>query len=59
MIKFRRMRWMGHVTKMGEINSHRFFIGKSEGRRPLDRSSRRWVHNVKMDHGEKGLGDID
>jgi hypothetical protein len=27
-------------------------IGKPEGKRPLERPSRRWVDNIKMDLGE-------
>jgi hypothetical protein len=35
-IKSRRMRWAGHVTRMGEKrNSNRLLMGKPEGKRPL------------------------
>jgi hypothetical protein len=35
-IKARRMRWAGHVARMGEKrNAYRFLVGKPEGRRPL------------------------
>jgi hypothetical protein len=44
------MRWAGHVTGMGEKrNVYRLLVGKPEGRRPLGRSRRRWVDNIKMD----------
>jgi hypothetical protein len=33
MIKSRRMRWVGHVARMGE---KRILVGKPEGRRPLE-----------------------
>jgi hypothetical protein len=50
MIKSRRMRWAGHVARMGEKrNSYRILVGKPEGRRPLGRPRRRWVDNIKMD----------
>jgi hypothetical protein len=50
MIKLRRMRWAGHVARMGEKrNAYRILVGKPEGRRPLGRSRRRWVDNIKMD----------
>jgi hypothetical protein len=40
MIKWRRMRWTGHVARMGEKrNVYRLLVGKSEGKRPLGRSS--------------------
>jgi hypothetical protein len=49
-IKSRRMRWAGHVARIGEKkNAHRIFVGKPEGKRPLGRSRRRWVDNIKMD----------
>jgi hypothetical protein len=52
-IKSRRMRWAGHVTRMGEKrNAYRLLVGKSEGKRPLGIPSRRWVDNIKMDLGE-------
>ena len=40
-IKPRRMRWAGHVARMGE---ERVLVGKPEGRRPLGRPRRRWVY---------------
>jgi hypothetical protein len=41
-IKSRRMRWTGHVARMGEGRGvYRVFVGRPEGRRPLGRSMRR------------------
>jgi hypothetical protein len=38
MIKSRRMRWAGHVVRMGECRSvHRVLVEKPEGKRPLGR----------------------
>jgi hypothetical protein len=49
MIKSRRMRWAGHVARMGEkSNAYRILVGKTEGKRPLGRPRRRWVSNIKM-----------
>ena len=49
-IKSRRMRWAGHVVRMGEERGvHRVLVGKPEGRRPLGRPRRRWVDNIWMD----------
>jgi hypothetical protein len=49
-IKSRRMRWAGHVTRMGEKrNAYRLLVGKPEGKRPLGRPRRRWVDNIRMD----------
>jgi hypothetical protein len=33
--------------------------GKPEGKRPLARSRRRWVDNIRMDLAEVGWGDVD
>jgi hypothetical protein len=41
-IKSRRMRWAGHIARMGEKrNAYRLLVGKSEGMRPLGRPTRR------------------
>jgi hypothetical protein len=53
MIKLRRMRWAGHVARMGEKrNTYRLLVGKPEGRTLLDRPRRRWVDNIRMHLGE-------
>jgi hypothetical protein len=59
-IKLRRMRWAGHVARMGEKrNAYRLLVGKLDGKRPLGRPRRRWVDNIRMDLGEVGRGDVD
>ena len=59
-IKWRRMRWAGHVARMGEERGvYRFLLGKPEGRRPLGRPRRRWVDNIRMDLSEVGCGYMD
>jgi hypothetical protein len=59
-IKSRRMRWVGHVARMGvKRNAYRLLVGKAEGKRPLGRPRRRWVDNIRMDLGEVGCGDVD
>ena len=56
-VKSRRMRWAGHVARMGEGRGlHRFLVGKPEGKRPLERPRRRWEDNINMDHQEVGGG---
>jgi hypothetical protein len=60
MIKSRKMRWAGHVARMGEKrNAYRLLVGKPEGKRPLGRPRRRWVDNIRMDLGEVGWSDVD
>jgi hypothetical protein len=50
MIKSRRLRWAGHVARMGETrNVYRILVGKPEGKRPLGTPTRRRVNNIKMD----------
>jgi hypothetical protein len=59
-IKSRRMRWAGHVVRMGEKrNAYRLLVGKPEGKRPLGRPRRRWVDNVRTGLGEVGWSDVD
>jgi hypothetical protein len=59
-IKSRRIRWAGHVARMGaKRNEYRFLVGKPEGKRPLGRQRRRWVDNIRMNLGEVGWGDVD
>jgi hypothetical protein len=60
MNKPRRMRWAGHVARIGEKrNAHRVLVGKPEGKRPLGRHRRRWQDNIKMDLREIGWGGMD
>ena len=41
-IKSRRMRWAGHVARMGEERGpYKVLVGKPEGKRPLGRHRRR------------------
>jgi hypothetical protein len=59
-IKSRRMRWAGHVARMGEKRkAYRLLVGKPEGKMPLERPRRRWEDNIRMDLGEMGWGDVD
>jgi hypothetical protein len=59
-IKARRMRWAGHIARMGEKrNAYRLLVRKPEGRRPLERPRRKWLNNIRMDLVEVGWGDMD
>jgi len=59
-IKSRRMRWAGHVARMGERRGvYRVLVGEPEGKRPLGRSRHRWEDNIKMDLQEVGCGGMD
>jgi hypothetical protein len=55
-IKPKRMRWAGHVARMGEGRDvYRVLVGRPEGKRPLRRRRGRWEDNIKMDLGEIGI----
>jgi hypothetical protein len=59
-IKARRMRWAGHVARMGVVkDAYNILVGRPEGRRPPERPRRRWEYNIKMDLREMGFGDVD
>jgi hypothetical protein len=49
-IKWRRIRWAGHVARVGEGRVvYRVLFGRSEEKRPLGRPRRRWYYNIKTD----------
>jgi hypothetical protein len=59
-IKARRMRWAGHVARMGDVmGAYNILVERPEGRRQLGRPRRRWADNIKMDLMEIGFGDVD
>jgi hypothetical protein len=56
LIKSRKIRWVGHVERMGEGRGvYRILVGRPEGKRPLGRPRRRWENNIKMDLREIGI----
>jgi hypothetical protein len=55
-IKSRRMRWAGHVARMGEgTRVYSVLVWRPEGKRPLGRPPRTWEDNIKMDLRETGI----
>jgi hypothetical protein len=59
-IKARRMRWTGHVARMGEVRgAYNILVGRPEGRKPLGRTRRRWEDNIIMDLRDIGFEDAD
>jgi hypothetical protein len=59
-MKSRRMRWVGHVARMGERRKvYKLLVGKPEGKRQLGRPRCRWIDNIKTDLLEIGLGVVD
>jgi hypothetical protein len=59
MMKSRRMRWAGHVTRMEKWNAYRILVGEPEGKRQLRRTRRRWGDNIKIDLREIGWNGMD
>jgi hypothetical protein len=58
--KSRRMRWTGHVARMGEQrNVYRVLMGKPEGKRPLGRPRHRREDGIRMDLSEIDWGSVD
>ena len=56
-IETRRMRWAGHVARMGKwTGAHRVLVGTPEGKRPLTRPGRRWEDNIEKYIKEVGWG---
>ena len=59
-IKSRRMKWAGHVARMGERRgAYWILVGKPKGKRQLWRSRLRWENSIKMDLQEVGDGGVD
>jgi hypothetical protein len=49
-IKLNKMKWEGHVARMGEKReAYKLLVGKPEGKRPMRRPRRMWIDNIKMD----------
>jgi hypothetical protein len=56
-IKSRRMKWAGHVARMGEGRKmYSILVGKPEGKGPLGRPRRRWEDGNRMDLRDIGWG---
>ena len=59
-IKTRRIRWAGHVARMGEERRvYRVLVEKPEGRRLLGRPRRRWADNIITELQEVGCRYMD
>jgi hypothetical protein len=58
-VKSRRMRWAGHVARMGEeLTAYKVLVGKHEGKRLLGRPRCRWEDGIRVDLREIGLGGV-
>jgi hypothetical protein len=59
LIKSRRMRLGRACSTNGETNAYRIMVVKPDGNRPLGRSRRRWVDNIKMNLRELEWDGMD
>jgi hypothetical protein len=59
-VKSRRMRWVGHMARMGEERKvYKVLVGKPEGKRLLGRPRLRWEDGIGMDLRAIGLRGVD
>jgi hypothetical protein len=59
-VKLRRMRWAGHVARMGEERKvYMVLVGKPKGKIPLGRPRHRWEDGIRMDLREIGWRSVD
>ena len=59
-IKSRRIRWAGHVARVGEGRGvYRVLVWKPGGKRPLGRPRRRWEGNIKINLQQVGSGGMN
>jgi hypothetical protein len=59
-IKSKRMRWAGHVERVGaRKNVHRILLRKCKGKIPLGRTKRRWEDDIKIDLKEVGWEGVN
>jgi hypothetical protein len=58
-IKSRKLRWEGHVARMGARSACRIFVEKPDGMRPFGRPRPRWEDNIKVDLREGKMGQTE
>ena len=57
-MKLRRIRWAGHIARMGERKGpYRILVGTPERKWSLGSPRRRWKDNIRMDLQEVGWGN--
>jgi hypothetical protein len=59
-IESRRMRWAGHVARMGKGRGvYRVLVGRPECKRPLGRPRRRWEDKIMTDLMDIGIDEAN
>ena len=60
MIKYKRLRWAGHLARMEEgTSAFKILSCKLTGKRPLSRPRRRWEDNIILDLKEIDINTRD
>ena len=54
-----KMRWAGHVARMGKGKTYTGFWWGNLRESPLGRPRRKWQDNIEMDFQERGCGCVD
>ena len=54
-IKFRRLRWAGHVARIEGRSAFKILPGKPTGKRTSGRPRHTWEDNIRMDLKEVGI----
>jgi len=57
--KLRRMGWVRHVARVGEMKNVYKIVGKPEGKRSLGKPRSRWKDDIIIDLMETGLQFVD
>jgi hypothetical protein len=58
-IRWRRMRWVGHVARMGEErNVYKVLMGKPARKKSFGRPRRRWEDGIRMDFMDIGWRSV-
>jgi hypothetical protein len=54
-----RMRWAGHLARIGKINAYRVLMGRPEWKKPVGRLRHRLEDNMRMLRKEGGRCELD
>jgi hypothetical protein len=59
-MKSSRMRWAGHVARMGEERKlYKALVGNPEGKIPLGKPRHKWEDRIRTDLGKTGCGSVN
>jgi hypothetical protein len=59
-ISWRRVRWVGHVARMGDVRyAYNILVGKPERKSSFEDLRSRWEDNITLDFREIGWEVVD